>query len=225
MIDILKSMNILIIDDKEEDLKPLTQIMNLFFKQVYFTNSAIKGLEIYQEKEIHAIFSDYQMPLMSGYELVKEIRQLNKSIPLTIISNHDDKYLLQKFIPLGLSGYIFKPLGFSKVKIYLENFAIDLNKNSILKYKLSDTHFFNLITGVLEINGEIFYLTKLERQFLNMFINNSSNYITKDEIYVNLDAENLTENSIKNLVYRIKKKYNFDRIKNIKNIGYMLLKE
>lgn len=221
-MEILKSINVLVIDDKREDLELLSKVMKIFFNRVYISDNPIEGFEIYKNEEIHAIFTDFEMPFMNGYELTKEIRAKNKNISITMISNHDDKYLLQKCIPLGLSGYLFKPLGFSKIKNYLEELANDLSSKDMLSHRLSDRHIFNHINGTLEVDSKTFHLTKLEHRFLNIFVNTQSNFITKEQIYAELEDEKLNENSIKNLVYRMKKKYEFDKIKSIKNIGYML---
>jgi DNA-binding response OmpR family regulator len=34
-----------------------------------------------------------------------------------------------------------------------------------------------------------------------------------------------SHNSIKNLIYRLKKKYDFNYIKNVKNVGYILVQD
>ena len=87
----LKMFTLLLVEDDEELLNKLNVILSIFFKEVITAQNGKDALEIYSTQKIDMIISDYSMPLMSGYELLKEIRKENKKIPLTIISNYSDK--------------------------------------------------------------------------------------------------------------------------------------
>ena len=48
---------------------------------------------------------------------------------------------------------------------------------------------------------------------------------TFEYLYTELEIFDVSQASLKNLVYRIKTKYNFTYIKNLKNVGYALVKD
>ena len=120
MLKDLKSLNALLVEDEIEIQQTFHETLKYFFNDVYVLNNGLEALNFMKStNDVNVVFTDYEMPYMNGYELVKEIREFNKKIPITIISNHDDKEKLQKCMPLGLYGYLFKPLQYDKLKSYL----------------------------------------------------------------------------------------------------------
>ena len=45
-----------------------------------------EALSVFREREFDGIFTDVGMPGMSGWELAREIRQINKEIPIAVIT-------------------------------------------------------------------------------------------------------------------------------------------
>jgi CheY-like chemotaxis protein len=48
---------------------------------VHIASNGEEALDIYKKENISAIFTDFEMPVMDGYSLVKTIRETNKEIP------------------------------------------------------------------------------------------------------------------------------------------------
>lgn len=64
---------------------------------------------------IDLILMDIKMPTMNGLEVTKEIRKINKDVPIiaqTTYAMADDK---EKAIRSGCSDYIFKPISQDKL--------------------------------------------------------------------------------------------------------------
>lgn len=223
MIKYLKSLNVLLVEDEIEIQQSLRESLLYFFKEVYVANDGIQALKLFKAKKIHAIFTDYEMPNMNGYELVKEIRQFDKKTPITIISNHDDKEKLQQCIPLKLNGYLFKPLQYRDFKTFLNQLSQDFLDNKLLEYSISNTHRMNMLTNELFENENTHLLTKLEGMFLTYLIDLEGTIATFNNLDEYLYEFNPSHTTYKNLVYRIKTKYNMPYIKNVKDIGYILV--
>ncbi|MEA3384394.1 MAG: helix-turn-helix domain-containing protein [Campylobacterota bacterium] len=68
-------------------------------------------------------------------------------------------------------------------------------------------------------------ITKLESAFLELMMQNENKVVTYDMIFDDLDQFDATFSTIKNLVYRLKTKYQFNFVKNIKDVGYILVKD
>ncbi len=74
------------------------------------------------------LFIDLNMPVKSGYEIIREIKTSEKlrEIPLVIFSTADDFHSIQKSRDLGASYYICKPTSFNKLKgVISETLKID----------------------------------------------------------------------------------------------------
>ncbi|NOQ30343.1 MAG: response regulator [Helicobacteraceae bacterium] len=223
MLNYLKSLTLLLVEDDPTVQKELKETFEYFFLEVKVANNGLEALDILKENTIQVIFTDYEMPLMNGYEFIKEVRSFNAKIPITIVSNHDDREKLQKCMPLGLSGYIFKPLTYSEIKNYLSEFATNLFNSGVLEHKFSKVHRLDFVKNILYENEKEHNITKLEYKFLMLFIRVNGKVASFDLINEELFELDITENSIKNLVYRLKNKYNFNYIKNIKEVGYVLV--
>lgn len=225
MKNYLKSINVLLVEDEPEIQKNLKEILEYFFANVYIANDGIEALKSIRSNNVHVIFTDYEMPNMNGYELIKEIRSFDKKIPITIISNHDDKEKLQACIPLKLSGYIFKPLSYDDLKKHLNKLFANMIEDGTLKHNFSDTHSFCFATNTLSEKQQTYKLTKLECRFLEYMISLDGKIATFYNLYEYLYEFKPSEATVKNLIYRLKTKYNFNYIKNIKEVGYILVND
>jgi len=83
---------------------------NIFAKQ--FAVNGFEALEIYGNWKPDIILLDLMMPVMSGQEVLQEIRETRRDIATTIIisslsSHRDDVALCARF---GVQGYLVKPL-------------------------------------------------------------------------------------------------------------------
>ena len=222
-MNILKSLNILLVEDELDIQKYYKEVFEYYFNIVYTATNGEEALEIYENQNISIIFTDYLMPTMNGYDLIVEIRKKDKNIPITVISNYDDREKLQKCIPLNLSGYLFKPLDYKDVKEYLKNLEDEVLENGVFEHYISNDCRFNLAKNMLIVQDNEYTLTNLELKFMILMISNKNRVVNYDDIIEQLYSFELTINKIKNLVYRLKSKYQFTYVKNINNIGYILV--
>ena len=67
-------------------------------------------LEKYKEHNIDLILTDIHMPKKNGLEMVKNIRETNKEIPILILSAYNESRFFLDSIKYGVDGYIVKPM-------------------------------------------------------------------------------------------------------------------
>jgi len=61
------------------------------------------------------------MPRMNGIDMSREIKSINKNVPIVIISAHRDASFLLETIEIGINGYLLKPVNRDKLLETLEN--------------------------------------------------------------------------------------------------------
>jgi two-component system, OmpR family, response regulator VanR len=219
----LKMFTLLLVEDDEELLNKLNVILSIFFKEVITAQNGKDALEIYSTQKIDMIISDYSMPLMSGYELLKEIRKENKKIPLTIISNYSDKEKLLNSIPLSLAHYLIKPIDYTTLTTTLIAMVEKIEESEVLTYKISNELSYDTTKKELSDSGILVPLSKSEIIILELFLKNIDKIVSNNEIERNLDpTENKSDSAIKSLIYRLRKKIGKDKILNIAGFGFML---
>lgn len=92
-----------------------------------------------------AVFTDIRMPVIDGIELLKEIHEIDNSIPVILISTYTDFEYAKQGIEFGAFDYLVKPINkdkfkklLEKLKLYLDNKAKSKEIQDNIKKTLSD---------------------------------------------------------------------------------------
>jgi DNA-binding response OmpR family regulator len=221
----LKNLSILVVDDNEDLLNSLSKILSIFFKKVFKANNGEIALNVFQENEIDVVLTDYVMPVVDGYELVRNIREQDKDVQIIIMSSHSDKDKLLKAISLDLVNYLVKPINYSTIIATLMSVIFRGDKKSLIFEKLSGKFTYNKKTQELFFNEKKVSLTKGETKLVDFLIKNRGRPISKLEISQQLSTEEKfkSEQSIKNIVNRLKLKFEEDLILSAKEVsGYII---
>ena len=221
-INILKSLNILYAEDDLVIKESTTRILKMFFKEVFVANDGNETLEIYQNHKIDVIMLDYVMPNLDGYQTAKIIRELNKKIPIIIVSAYTDKEKLLNAIELNLIKYIEKPILYDDLVNVLNNVILSLEENNLILTKLDENSYYSFITKKIIENDEEIILTKNEISFLELLLDKPNQLISKEIIENEVFKESVDENTMRNMIYRLRKKISSDIIVTIKDLGYLI---
>lgn len=111
----MKKNKILIVDDDESMVKSLKRILKLYGYECTPAYSAPDGLKQAVQVNPDLILLDMNMPLMSGFGFLTEIKNSAKlsHIPIVVLSGENDNDTVQEAMNRGAIGYL--------VKNYLEN--------------------------------------------------------------------------------------------------------
>lgn len=124
----MKYKNILQIDDDYDDCEffeqALKMVSNAKYTSVHNPLDALRKL-INREIKPDLIFMDVNMPIMSGPELLNEIkkRPTTKNIPVVMLSTSPMLTKSQSQI-LGAKDYLIKPNTFNELKSMIRNTII-----------------------------------------------------------------------------------------------------
>ncbi len=77
---------ILVIDDEDAIRKSFDLALEDSGYQVDTASSGMEGLEMLKSQSYDLVFLDLKMPGMNGVETLREIRKLNKDIPVYIVT-------------------------------------------------------------------------------------------------------------------------------------------
>ncbi len=221
-INILKSLNILYAEDDLIIRESTARILKMFFKEVLIADDGNKALEIYQNQKIDVIMLDYVMPNLDGYQTSKLIREVNKKIPIIIVSAYTDKEKLLNAIELNLIKYIEKPILYDDLVNVLNNVILSLEENNLILTKLDENSYYSFITKKIIENDEEIILTKNEISFLELLLDKPNQLISKEIIENEVFKESVDENTMRNMIYRLRKKISSDFIVTIKDLGYLI---
>lgn len=221
--DTLKNLNILYAEDNLQIQESTSKILELLFNKVYLANDGVEALKIFKEENIHILLLDYVMPNINGIEVTKEIKNTNKKIPIIITSGHCEKDKLISCIRLGITDYIEKPVKYEMLISAFNKAIIHLEENNMIRILLKENIYYDYLTKSIITNEKETKLTKQEIEFLEILLKNRSKLISKqdllDRIFGNIDIE---LNTLRNILYRLRKKLRTDLIVTVKDLGYMI---
>ena len=97
-------MNIIIVDDEPKIRKGLSRLLGLHMGWIVsgVFEEAESALRFLYENEIDVIITDIQMPGMQGLDMVHKIREVNREIPVIIISGYSRFDYAQRAIEVGV---------------------------------------------------------------------------------------------------------------------------
>ena len=104
-------MQILLIDDDLNLCKVISHQLQKNGHEVVLANSGNEGLICFQNSNFDLIITDIQMPDITGIEVLKKIRQIDKQVIVIIITAYGSVENAIEACRLGANDYITKPFG------------------------------------------------------------------------------------------------------------------
>jgi len=220
MIEILKELNVLYVDDDKNACESLKHILTYYFKEVFIAYNGEAALEIYNKQRCDLLIVDYDMPVMTGYEFLSKVRENNDEIPALIISSYDDKVKLKNAIKLNLLEYIVKPYELDELKAILQKYVEVVSKKGLLKYELEKNCFYDKTKKIILESEKEYKLTAFEVKIFEFLLLKRKKVVSYDELLDILNSTN--QRSLISMIHKLKKKLPNGIIENIKDIGYIL---
>ncbi len=116
-------ISVLVVEDEPEILKSLVQILSRMVENVYSAKNGIEAFECYHREMIDLIISDIDMPQMSGIELLKLVRQVDRRLPFILSTGLKSLDILTEAIEHGISAFLPKPLQLKDLISKVEDIA------------------------------------------------------------------------------------------------------
>lgn len=211
-----------------EDEKDLNDLIKTYLeKEGYNVISYYNGTSaiINVDKDIQLWILDIMLEGdISGYDIIKKIREIDSNIPVIFTSARDKD--LDKIIglELGSDDYITKPYSPKELVLRVNNI--------IRRVYAKDKHKITYKDYVIDIDKRMAFqeeedlnLTTLEFDLLCMFVCNKKKSFSRDDILNNIWGENYfgTDRVVDDLVRRLRKKMPLLDINTIYGYGYRLL--
>lgn len=107
---------VLIIEDNEKNRKLFTLVLGAIGHEPLLAVNGEAGLKVAKEAAPDLILMDIQMPVMDGISAFKALQAEAKTrdIPVIAVTSYAMKGDLERFMALGFSGYMAKPIDVKK---------------------------------------------------------------------------------------------------------------
>ena len=95
-----------------------------------------EALKLIREIRPEILITDIRMPEMDGLELIREVKKLDFSIKITILSGYSDYDYLKAAIRLGVDNYLLKPIDNDELISNLKNAVSEIEKEAAISLQI-----------------------------------------------------------------------------------------
>ncbi len=116
-------MKILVVEDEPAILDLLETILK---KNGYQVKRAVDGgeaLDLFLDEKFDMVICDEMMPVLSGNDLVKEIRKEDQTIPIIMVTAKGSVYDKEISYGLGVDDYMVKPINYDELIMRIKAIA------------------------------------------------------------------------------------------------------
>ncbi len=132
--------SILIIDDE----KPQRESLGGYFKKknfdVHLADSGKNGIEKAKSNLIDIVLTDFKMPDMTGYDVLLEMKKINPSIDVILMTAYGNIETAVEAMKAGASSYLQKPVNLDELDVLIDRALLGkqiVSENKKLREELS----------------------------------------------------------------------------------------
>ncbi|MBL0843189.1 transporter substrate-binding domain-containing protein [Pseudomonas mediterranea] len=192
-----QALDILVIDDHPANRLLLSRQLNYLGHRVREAGDGIQGLQAWRAGHFDAVITDCNMPLMSGYELARTIRDeeraqgLSRGVILGFTANaqREEK---DRCIDAGMDDCLFKPIGLKELQARLGSLSAPPDEEGVV----ASTDSFDLTSLEQLTGGDLVSIKKLLEELVNT---NADDKVRLIDLFSRHDVSGLAD-----LAHRIK---------------------
>ncbi|MEA2027520.1 MAG: ATP-binding protein [Campylobacterota bacterium] len=133
--NILKNLTLLLVEDNDGIREELVFNIGFWFKEVIEARNGLEGIEKFKTQNIDLIITDIKMPRLNGIDMVNQIRQIDKEVPIIFQTAFSENEFLLKAINMSVQGYLIKPINLEHLEEVVDNAIDRIVLNRCLKEK------------------------------------------------------------------------------------------
>ena len=223
---------VLVVEDDKNLGKVLTDYLTSKNYLVQLAEDGEIGFDFFTNNDYDIIILDVMMPKKDGFSLAKDIRKMNKDIPIIFLTAKSHKENIIKAFNLGADDYLTKP--FSIEELLLRMDAVLKRTIKIDKIELDDNFIIGSYTFhhnqnlLISNSGTKYKLTTKENDLLKLFCENINSKVDRSLALMKIWGDDSYYNARSMDVYiaKLRKYLKEDKkidLKTIHGFGFKLL--
>lgn len=225
----MDSKKILLVEDDHTLGYVLQEYLSMNGYQVQWAQDGEAGLKLFQSKPFDLCLLDIMMPKKDGFDLARDIKQLQPDIPLLFLTAKSLKIDKLKGFQLGADDYVTKPVDEEELIARIQAILRRSNKDSSKQPSLIQLgkFQFDVSKRILQIDEQVFNLTEKEAELLKMLVHHKNNLLDRNQTLKNIwgDTDYFNRRSMDVHISHLRKILKADpqlKIVNVHNKGFIL---
>lgn len=228
-------MKVLIIDDEPDVVEALTFAFHLQWQDwtVVAAYDGTSAVEIFYQENPDVVILDIALPEMSGYEVLRRIRQVS-DVPILMLTVKDEEMDKVKALELGADDYITKPFGplelLARIKAVIRRLGMPAPVGTAPSFTSGDLAI-NYASHEVTVGGQPVKLTPTEYKLLVYLARNAGRVIPRETLLTKVWGQEYEGafHSLKVYIRRLREKieptpHHPRYILTERGLGYRLLK-
>jgi len=222
---------VLIIEDELSLQETLKLNLELEGYRVEACSTGLNAISHIKAFSPDLILLDIMLPVLSGTEIYKELKQLNISTPVIFLTAKNDVKDKIEGLKLGADDYITKPFDLEELLLRV-NIVLKRHKGAgsadVFVFGNCEINFSTF--QVKTVSGEVETLSKREIALLRLLVDNLNNVVSRDEILEKIwtKDENPSSRTIDNFILNFRKQFEVNPkepvyFQSIRGVGYKLV--
>lgn len=124
-------LDILVADDSKFARKRLIDNLNkldIEHKIVAQAKDGLEALEMFKHHIPNLVITDIEMPKMDGIQFIQQLRRLNRSVDIVVVSSVENKQLVQSLKSDPHTKFVSKPIELDVLGLILQKVANRLSE-------------------------------------------------------------------------------------------------
>jgi len=186
------------------------------------------ALQHFLNRKFDIIVLDIMMPKKDGISLAKDIRKVNKDIPIIFLTAKSQVQDVVEGFQVGANDFIKKPFSMEELIVRIEALLGRISITSRNIEKMIGTYQFDYVKQTLVNNKEQHNLTHREAELLKMLLNNVNDVVDRSLILNKIWGKDdfFNGRSLDVFITKLRKKLSNDtsvQIVNVRGFGYKLV--
>ena len=142
------------------------------------------ALEYLEHNDADLIVMDVYMPVMDGFETLRQIRRNTKAVDVIMVTAANDRVSLEEALHLGVVDYLVKPFTYDRFRIALDKYVAQVEAFRNMD-TLSQKSIDYIIESAYKKNTELYpkgIQEKTQQIILDQMKKDPSKWVTGDEL-------------------------------------------
>ena len=183
--NIVEKKSIIIVEDEPSLVFTLQDTLENEDYTVFIADNGQDALEYVKEKDPDLMLLDIMLPGMSGYDVCKEIREMNYSFPIIMLTARDQEIDKVTGLNLGADDYMTKPFGvkelLARIKARMRRSTKYIKSKPVQSLTLGDI-LVDLQNSVVERPDGDLELTTREVELIRYLLSKANEPVSRNEL-------------------------------------------
>lgn len=174
------------------------------------------------EQHFDLYLLDINVPLVSGLDLLRDLREADDRTPAIFLTSHQEKSVMLEGFGRGADDYLKKPVDMDELLVRVAALLRRTKGEEALQVgdlSLDEVH------KSVAYRGERLDLTVKEYCLLALMMRHAGKVVTKEMIMDELwsAAESISDGAVRVYINRLKSELGAEKIENVRGVGYRLV--